>query len=63
MTKAVFRLAPLLIGWVIAFAAHAEWRELAQLQQAGALVSAAAVDLDDNAVIQRLNADQPLTPA
>ena len=44
--------------------AHAQWRALQALEQRGALVSAAAVDLDgDNTVIQQLNATTRLTPA
>jgi serine-type D-Ala-D-Ala carboxypeptidase/endopeptidase (penicillin-binding protein 4) len=55
--------APLLACWIALPSAHADWQQLAQLQQSGARVSAAAVDLDDNAVIQRLNPDLALTPA
>jgi D-alanyl-D-alanine carboxypeptidase/D-alanyl-D-alanine-endopeptidase (penicillin-binding protein 4) len=44
-------------------AASADWHALAALQQTGARVSAAAVDLDDNSVIQQLNGDERLTPA
>lgn len=50
-----------------AFAAapvHAQWRALQALEQRGALVSAAAIDLeDDNSVIEQLDATQRLTPA
>jgi serine-type D-Ala-D-Ala carboxypeptidase/endopeptidase (penicillin-binding protein 4) len=43
--------------------AHAQWRALQALEQRGALVSAAAIDLDDNSVIEQLNATSRLTPA
>ena len=43
--------------------AHAQWRALQALEQRGALVSAAAIDLDDNSVIEQLNATNRLTPA
>jgi len=47
-----------------ALPAHAQWRALQALQQRGALVSAAAIDLDDgNDVIEELNATSRLTPA
>ncbi|HEY7890138.1 MAG TPA: D-alanyl-D-alanine carboxypeptidase/D-alanyl-D-alanine-endopeptidase [Steroidobacteraceae bacterium] len=49
---------------IVALPAHAQWRALQALAQRGALVSAAAVDLDDdNSVIQQLDATQRLTPA
>jgi len=44
--------------------AHAQWHALQALQQRGALVSAAAIDLDDgNTVIEQLNPTNRLTPA
>ncbi|MGH8290755.1 MAG: D-alanyl-D-alanine carboxypeptidase/D-alanyl-D-alanine endopeptidase [Steroidobacteraceae bacterium] len=43
--------------------AHAQWRALQALEQRGALVSASAIDLDDNTVIEQLNAASRLTPA
>ncbi len=44
--------------------AHAQWHALQTLERRGALVSAAAVDLDDgNHVIEQLNAMRRLTPA
>src|SRR5512139_1553731 len=43
--------------------AHADWQALASLQRAGARVSAAALDLSDNSVIQELNSNVRLTPA
>ncbi len=47
-----------------AFPAHAQWRALQALESRGALVSAAAIDLDDgNHVIEQLNATTRLTPA
>ncbi|HVS76400.1 MAG TPA: D-alanyl-D-alanine carboxypeptidase, partial [Steroidobacteraceae bacterium] len=49
---------------VAAPSAHAQWRALQALEQRGALVSASAVDLDDNnKVIQQVNATTRLTPA
>ena len=47
-----------------ALPAHAQWHALHALEQRGALVSAAAIDLDgDNTVIEELDATQRLTPA
>jgi serine-type D-Ala-D-Ala carboxypeptidase/endopeptidase (penicillin-binding protein 4) len=49
---------------LVALPAHAQWRALQALEQRGALVSAAAIDLDDgNTVIEQLNATSRLTPA
>jgi serine-type D-Ala-D-Ala carboxypeptidase/endopeptidase (penicillin-binding protein 4) len=49
---------------VAALPAHAQWRALQALEQRGALVSAAAIDLDDgNTVIEQLDATRRLTPA
>jgi D-alanyl-D-alanine carboxypeptidase/D-alanyl-D-alanine-endopeptidase (penicillin-binding protein 4) len=44
-------------------AEHAPWPALAQLARSGAQVSAAAVDLDNNHVLDELHADTHLTPA
>jgi D-alanyl-D-alanine carboxypeptidase/D-alanyl-D-alanine-endopeptidase (penicillin-binding protein 4) len=47
-----------------ALPAYAQWHALHTLEQRGALVSAAAIDLDDdNSVIEELDAAQRLTPA
>jgi D-alanyl-D-alanine carboxypeptidase/D-alanyl-D-alanine-endopeptidase (penicillin-binding protein 4) len=43
--------------------ANADWAALAALQKSGARVSASAVDLSDDTVIQQINADLRLTPA
>jgi serine-type D-Ala-D-Ala carboxypeptidase/endopeptidase (penicillin-binding protein 4) len=43
--------------------AHAQWRALRALEQRGALVSASAIDLDDNTIIEQLNPTSRLTPA
>lgn len=44
--------------------AHAQWRALQALARRGALVSAAAIDLDDgDSVIEQLNPSRRLTPA
>ncbi len=49
---------------LVAVPAHAQWRALQTLQQRGALVSAAAIDLDgDDTIIEQLDATQRLTPA
>src|SRR6185437_8506372 len=54
----------LLSALAAALPAHAQWRALQTLEQRGALVSAAAIDLDDhNSVIEQLNASSRLTPA
>jgi D-alanyl-D-alanine carboxypeptidase/D-alanyl-D-alanine-endopeptidase (penicillin-binding protein 4) len=60
------RILSLLVSTAAASAvlpAHAQWRALRALEQRGALVSAAAIDLDDNSVIEQLNAASRLTPA
>jgi serine-type D-Ala-D-Ala carboxypeptidase/endopeptidase (penicillin-binding protein 4) len=60
------RILSLLVSTAAASAvlpAHAQWRALQALEQRGALVSAAAIDLDDNRVIEQLNATSRLTPA
>lgn len=59
-------LSPLLAAAAIlvSLPAHAQWRALQGLESRGALVSAAAIDLDDgNHVIEQLNAATRLTPA
>ena len=43
--------------------ARADWGALQALEHNGALVSALAVDLDNGAVLQQLNAERRLTPA
>jgi serine-type D-Ala-D-Ala carboxypeptidase/endopeptidase (penicillin-binding protein 4) len=43
--------------------ALADWKALAALEREGASVSAAAIDLGTNSIIQQLNADTRLTPA
>ncbi len=43
--------------------ARADWRALAALQHAGAAVSASALDLEQDTVIEQLNPDERLTPA
>lgn len=48
---------------ITVFPAHAQWRALRALEQRGALVTAAAIDLDDNTVIEQLNETSRLTPA
>ncbi|HEY1899606.1 MAG TPA: D-alanyl-D-alanine carboxypeptidase/D-alanyl-D-alanine-endopeptidase [Steroidobacteraceae bacterium] len=42
---------------------HAVWPALAMLARSGALVSAAAIDLDHNLVLDQLHGDTRLTPA
>ncbi len=46
-----------------ALPAHAQWRALQALASRGALVTAAAIDLDDGHVIEQLDASRRLTPA
>ncbi|HEV7136889.1 MAG TPA: D-alanyl-D-alanine carboxypeptidase/D-alanyl-D-alanine-endopeptidase [Steroidobacteraceae bacterium] len=56
----------LLLGTAASLALPAraqQWRALQGLEQRGALVSAAAMDLDDGKVIEQLNAATRLTPA
>jgi serine-type D-Ala-D-Ala carboxypeptidase/endopeptidase (penicillin-binding protein 4) len=48
---------------IVVLPAHAQWRALRALEQRGALVSASAIDLDNNSVIEQLNATSRLTPA
>jgi D-alanyl-D-alanine carboxypeptidase/D-alanyl-D-alanine-endopeptidase (penicillin-binding protein 4) len=43
--------------------AHADWKALSALEHGGARVTASAVDLGSNTVVQQLNADERLTPA
>ena len=59
----MYRVVLALLLLTVANAAFSDWHALSTLQQSGARVSAAAVDLSDNAVIQQLNADVRLTPA
>jgi D-alanyl-D-alanine carboxypeptidase/D-alanyl-D-alanine-endopeptidase (penicillin-binding protein 4) len=47
----------------LATPAQAEWTALSGLQRSGAVVTAAALDLDNGNMIQQLDADQRLTPA
>ena len=54
-------LTSLSIG--LARPAQAEWTALAGLQRSGAVVTAAAIDLDNGAVIQQLDGSHRLTPA
>ncbi|HEY4342477.1 MAG TPA: D-alanyl-D-alanine carboxypeptidase/D-alanyl-D-alanine-endopeptidase [Steroidobacteraceae bacterium] len=42
---------------------HAQWPALVQLERSGAQVSAAAIDLDNNHVLDELHASTHLTPA
>lgn len=44
-------------------AAHADWQALRALQDNGAVVTAAAVDLDSGNMLEQLNPDERLTPA
>jgi D-alanyl-D-alanine carboxypeptidase/D-alanyl-D-alanine-endopeptidase (penicillin-binding protein 4) len=48
---------------ITALPAHAQWTALQGLERRGALVSASAIDLDDNTAIEQLNATRRLTPA
>ena len=52
-------------AFILCFAptAHADWGALQALERNGAVVSALAVDLDNGAVLQQLNAERRLTPA
>ena len=59
----MYRVVSALLLLTVANAAFADWRALSNLQQSGARVSATAVDLTDNSVIQQLNSDTRLTPA
>ena len=59
----MYRASLTLLLLTVANAALGDWRALSALQQSGARVSAAAVDLSDNTVIQQLNSDVRLTPA
>jgi serine-type D-Ala-D-Ala carboxypeptidase/endopeptidase (penicillin-binding protein 4) len=56
-------LAALVLSLLAATQAHAEWPALTELSRSGAQVSAAAVDLDRNLVLDRLHGDTRLTPA
>jgi len=64
-TRSRFPAAFVLVtGWLAPLApAAADWHALTGLEQTGARVSASAIDLSDNKVIQQLHADVRLTPA
>jgi D-alanyl-D-alanine carboxypeptidase/D-alanyl-D-alanine-endopeptidase (penicillin-binding protein 4) len=51
------------ISLILTLPARADWRSLETLSKSGAVVSAAALDLDSGAIIQQLNAERRLTPA
>ncbi len=55
--------AALPLASLLSFAAHADWQALRALENSGALVTASAVDLEDNSVLEQLNAGDRLTPA
>jgi len=55
--------AMLLLSGTASAQSHAGWPALAELSRSGALVSAAAVDLDHNQVLEQLHGDTRLTPA
>ncbi len=59
----MYRVVSALLLLSVANAAFGDWHALSNLQQSGARVSATAVDLTDNSVIQQLNSDVRLTPA
>ncbi|HEV2404996.1 MAG TPA: D-alanyl-D-alanine carboxypeptidase/D-alanyl-D-alanine-endopeptidase, partial [Ktedonobacterales bacterium] len=60
----IFSLLLCAAAALAALPAHAQWQALQTLESRGALVSAAAIDLDDDGhVIEQLNATQRLTPA
>jgi D-alanyl-D-alanine carboxypeptidase/D-alanyl-D-alanine-endopeptidase (penicillin-binding protein 4) len=59
----MYRVVSALLLLTVANAAFGDWHALSNLQQSGARVSATAVDLTDNSVIQQLNSDVRLTPA
>lgn len=53
----------LVLAVSIGTVARAGWRHLGDLERSGAAVSASAVDLESGAVIEQLNAGEPLRPA
>jgi len=59
----MYRVVLTLLLLTVTNTALGDWSALSTLQQSGARVSAAAVDLSDNTVIQQLNSDVRLTPA
>ena len=70
MTHRPSLLRPRILCWLLSITAasgvlpaHAQWRALRALEQRGALVSASAIDLDDNTIIEQLNPTSRLTPA
>jgi serine-type D-Ala-D-Ala carboxypeptidase/endopeptidase (penicillin-binding protein 4) len=63
MRRSSIRPLVILVGMLLALPVRADWHALAALQQSGARVSASAVDLEDNTVIQQLDSDVRLTPA
>jgi len=50
-------------SWFSPTIGHTDWHAVAALEQTGARVSASAIDLSDNNVIQQVNSDVRLTPA
>ena len=50
-------------SWFSPTVGHTDWHAVAALEQTGARVSASAIDLSDNNVIQQVNSDVRLTPA
>jgi serine-type D-Ala-D-Ala carboxypeptidase/endopeptidase (penicillin-binding protein 4) len=52
-----------LAALALSYAAHADWPALRELENSGAVVTAAAVDLDNGNVLEQLNPDERLTPA
>jgi D-alanyl-D-alanine carboxypeptidase/D-alanyl-D-alanine-endopeptidase (penicillin-binding protein 4) len=59
------RLAAAVVPLVLSlsFPVHADWQALQALENSGAVVTASAVDLDNDRVLEQLNAADRLTPA
>jgi len=54
-------VVPLVLS--LSFPVHADWQALQALENSGAVVTASAVDLDNDRVLEQLNAADRLTPA
>jgi D-alanyl-D-alanine carboxypeptidase/D-alanyl-D-alanine-endopeptidase (penicillin-binding protein 4) len=62
-TRARRSAAALPLLYCLCLPAHADWPALHELEDTGAVVTAAAVDLESGAMLEQVNANQRLTPA
>ena len=62
-TRARLTAAAVPLVLSLSFPVHADWQALHALENSGAVVTASAVDLDNDRVLEQLNAADRLTPA